>query len=118
MSVTFSVSTIEVDWENPTTFVNLANENAEDVLAWIGIPYTPGNVYGELPASEFVAKCNRRLWDTRNATDPAVTPSNTQRPGQARLTTFGRRSGYLHERTYALLALAELAGAGATIRWS
>jgi hypothetical protein len=89
--------------------VNMANGNALDFLAWIGLPV---DYCGDVPASELAPKLRRRLWDVDRNHDPAVDGHESGGPGtgQCRAVYAGRRPGYLRERTEQILALCERAG--------
>ena len=109
MSVTFQIEGQRPDYEDGATFLNLANANACDLLAWLALPVEP---YGAVSARELAARCRRRLWEVERNHDP-------ERPAfeQGNFINCGRRPGYLRERTAELLRLAELAG-DALIEWS
>ena len=109
MSVTFQIEGQRPDYEDGATFLNLANSNACDLLAWVALAVEP---CGSANARELAARCRRRLWDVERNHDPA-------RPfhEEGNLIECGRRAGYLRERTAELLSLAERAG-DAVIQWS
>jgi hypothetical protein len=68
MSVTFSIgSRVAADPGCPDTFLNLANRNAADLLAWLGLP--SAELYGSLPGRELAALCRRRLWPEKRNVD-------------------------------------------------
>lgn len=118
MSVTFWVTGEETDPERRETFVNVANDNAADLLRWLGIPFDAGDLWGEAKASELAALCRRRLWNEPINQDPGVQGSESGGPGtgQVRVVDCGRRPGYLPERAAELLALCVRAGGG-RISW-
>jgi hypothetical protein len=109
MSVTFHIEGQRPDYEDESTFVNLANGNAFDLLAWLALPVEP---WGAVSARELAARCRRRLWDVERNQDP-------ERPSfqEGNFILCGRRPGYLRERTGELLRLADSAG-DARIQWS
>jgi hypothetical protein len=104
MSVTFSIGLrVAAHLDRPDRFLNLANRNAADLLAWLGLPSE--DLCGSLPARDLAARCRRRLWpETRNV--DAGLPE--ERIGRS--VFLGRPAGYLRSRTEDLLRLAELAG--------
>jgi hypothetical protein len=89
--------------------VNLANGNALDLLAWLGLTV---DYCGQIPASELAPKLRRRLWDESRNHDPAIAGEESGGPGtgQCRAVYTGRRPGYLRERCEQLLATCERAG--------
>jgi hypothetical protein len=100
MSVSFSIGVCVTD--DPPS-INLANRNAADLLAWLGLPTE--DLWGQMPARDLAARCRRRLWlEPRNFDEPL--PAQVE----GRLINFGRPAGYLRRRTEELLRLAELAG--------
>ena len=109
MSVTFQIEGQRPDHDDPSTYLNLANDNAFELLEWLALPRVP---CGELDADDLAVRCRRRLWDVARNHDPA-----RDERVDGRLITCARRAGYLRERTGDLLRLAENAGA-ARIRWS
>ena len=108
MSVTFQIEGLAADYDDQSTYLNLANENAGDLLEWLALARV---LWGELDARELAARCRRRLWDVSRNYDPARAESV-----DGRVVVCGRFAGYLRERTADLLRLAERAGA-ARIRW-
>ena len=117
MSVTFTVAGDTPDYDNPTTFLNLANGNAIDLFDWLSIPTDQNDIYGEIDARELAARCRRRLWDVTRNHDCGLAPEVDRKPGCATLHFFGRHPDYLREKTALLLELAERAGDG-TVRWA
>ena len=109
MSVTFEIEGCSPDYDDPSTFVNLANQNAGELLEWLSLPRV---LWGALEAHEIAVRCRRRLWDVPRNHDPAHAEHV-----DGRLITCARRADYLRERTADLLRLAENAGA-ARICWS
>ncbi len=109
MSVTFYVERQGSNYEDETTFVNLANENAADLLEWLDLPR---RLWGNSEARELAARCRRRLWDVARNYDRERAPTV-----DGRFIHCGRRAGYLRERTAELLRLAERAGNG-RIAWA
>ena len=109
MSVTFHIEGQGPDYDDPSTHLNLANDNACELLEWLALPRV---LWGELDAHELAVRCRRRLWDVARNHDPA----RAERV-DGRLITCARRADYLRERTADLLRLAENAGA-ARICWS
>src|SRR5262249_40429784 len=108
MSVTFSIEErVSMDLED--SWINLANQNAADLLAWLGLP--ADELFGQIPARELAALCRRRLWPEARNADPEVPDVD-----RGRFYRFGRRAGYLRQRTMGLLHLAELADDG-VISW-
>jgi len=90
--------------------LNLGTANAMDLLRWLGIP---ADEYGQHPASDLAARCQRRLWNVERNHDPALAASVEGEPGTGRCSaiTLGRCPDYLREKTAALLWLAEKAKA-------
>lgn len=80
--------------------INMANQNAMDVLVWLDIPV---DYMGEIDATELAAKCRRRLWDVDRNHDPGI-PEVQLAPN---VVQCERRPGYLRGRTEELLKLAE-----------
>jgi hypothetical protein len=109
MSVTFHIEGCRPDYDDESTYLNLGNTNAGDLLDWLTLPRV---LWGEIAAQELAARCRRRLWDVARNHDPALAELV-----DGRFITCGRRAGYLRERTAELLSLAEKAG-DARIRWS
>ena len=89
--------------------MNLANDNARSLLEWLGYAGSPWDI-GRLPAADVAARCRRRLWPEGRNHDQGAPGSDTKLPGKPRVIDFGRREGYLEEKTAALLALATEAG--------
>ncbi len=108
MSVTFSIGE-RVDTDDPDSFINLANRNAADLLAWLGL--STDDLLGQMPARQLASRCRRRLWPEQRNFDPPL-PDEIA----GRCHTFGRPAGYLRDRTADLLCLAERAGDG-VISW-
>lgn len=103
MSVTFSIGNrVSTDGD---AWINLANQNAADLLVWLGLPVD--DLYGQISARELAVLCRRRLWLEPRNVDPEVADEVC-----GRLHRFGRPVGYLRQRTAELLCLAELAGDG------
>jgi hypothetical protein len=90
--------------------LNLGNGNAMDLLRWLDLPAEP---WGEHPASDLAARCQRRLWDVERNHDAEIAASDEGGPGtgHCRVIGLGRRPDYLREKTADLLWLAELAKA-------
>lgn len=82
--------------------VNLANGNALDLLAWVGLPV---DYCGHVSARDLAPKLRRRLWDVERNHDEGITPVS-----EGRVHYGGRRPGYLRERCEWLLATCERAG--------
>ncbi len=111
MSVTFSLGfRVAADLDRPETFLNLANRNAADLLAWLGLPSE--ELCGSLPGRELAALCRRRLWPEVRNVDAEVPEERI-----GRSVFLGRPAGYLQRRTEELLRLAELAGEG-VVSWA
>jgi len=147
MSVTFESPSIPLDLQDATTYLNVGNANAVDLLAWLWLPASsPEDLYGSIPARELTARCRRRLWDEPRNYDeglpaverrlsrfeggpnPVVVPDPALRlvahlgdPVEselgARHVFCGRRAGYLREKTEQLLRLAQRAGES-DVRWA
>jgi hypothetical protein len=109
MSVTFSIGS-RVGTNLDDQWINLANQNAADLLLWLGLPAE--YLVGEVPARELAVRCRRRLWPEPRNVDPEIAPEFS-----GRFYSFGRPIGYLRQRTAELLHLAELAGDG-VISWA
>jgi hypothetical protein len=90
--------------------LNLATSNALELLRWLGLP---AEEYGQHPAADMAARCQRRLWDVTRNHDPEIAPTTEGGPGTGRCSVIiiGRRPDYLREKTAALLWLAEKAKA-------
>lgn len=89
MSVTFSIG-VRVTDDEPS--LNLANRNAADLLAWLGLP--TDDLFGQMPARELAARCRRRLWPEPRNFDEALPAQD-----EGWCVTFGRTAGYLRGRT-------------------
>lgn len=91
--------------------INLANGNALDLLAWLGLPV---DYCGHVPARELAPVVRRRLWDVERNSDPALTPADRAEMFGVelggRVHFAGRRPGYLREQCERLLATCERAG--------
>jgi hypothetical protein len=99
---------LEYSEKRPETFVELDEENSNDLLHWLGME--PDN-FGCVEASDLAARCRRRLWPMARNVDPEIAPHSERSGGSAiRLMVGGRPEGYLHARTEELLKLAERAG--------
>ena len=109
MSVTFHIEGRWPDYDDPSTYLNLANDNAGELLEWLALPRV---LCGQLDAHELAVLCRRRLWDVARNHDPA----RAERI-DGRLVSCARCADYLREHTADLLRLAENAGV-ARIRWS
>jgi hypothetical protein len=83
MSVTFHTEGQGPDYDDPSTYLNLANANACELLEWLALPRV---LCGELDAHELAVRCRRRLWDIARNHDPAR--------AEGRLITCARRAGY------------------------
>jgi hypothetical protein len=105
VSVTFSVDGIRPNWETGAGFVNLANGNARDLLAWLDLD--ADDLAGSLPVADFRARLMRRLWDVKRNHDPARDAELTERPGCARVIVCGRGPDYLRSKCESLLALVK-----------
>lgn len=94
--------------------LNLANTNARALLEWLGLDEycDDGDLFGDAPATEVVARCNRRLWDEPRNYDQAVPTVESGGPGtgQCLAIEHGRDAGYLRDRTRDLLFIAQCAG--------
>jgi hypothetical protein len=107
MSVTFENTAVELDYEDPSTYVNLSNSNARELIDWLKLSMdTSEDLWGRMPAREVAARCKRRLWPEKRNCDPARATRDTKRPGKCRITEMGRPEGYLRMRTADLLQLA------------
>lgn len=104
MSITFSPAPHSPD------SLNIANQNARELLTWLGIEHTQ-DLYGEISASELAALCRRRLWPIKRNEDPGLPASESPRH-----YVGGRRPGYLPKTTKALLKICE-SHPGTTINW-
>lgn len=104
-----------------TSSLNVANDNAIDLLRWLGFPVKgDSELYGSAPASDIEARCRRRLWPEARNEDPELPGYVERAPGAATLINCGRRPGYLREKTERLLAMAteaRAADSGAVIGW-
>jgi len=93
--------------------INLANANAADLFAWLGIPF---DYNGVIDAEELAVKCRRRLWNEDRNHDPEIPGYEDKTPGRCSVIYTGRRPDYLRENTERMLKLAEYAGDNA-ISW-
>ncbi len=86
--------------------MNLANVNAYDLLAWLGVTSIgDSDCYGELDASDLAARCRRRLWpEARN-----VDAGRAEEQLSERAVICGRPAGRLQEYAERLLRIAERA---------
>lgn len=106
---------IEYNLGRPETFVEMYEQDAMDLLEWLGFP---SRNFGFLPSSDLKAKCKRRLWDEARNHDPAVTKPNPVKALYPSWTSMAvpqtktilRPAGFLRARTQELLKLAERAG--------
>jgi hypothetical protein len=110
MSVTFSVRGERPNWETGEGFVNLANENARQLLYWLG--YDGSTLWGQVRARELAARCRDRVRLVAANIDPARAPKSYVGTGGCHVFVGGRAEGYLHDRCADLLDLAECAGDG------
>lgn len=85
--------------------MNLANPNAMEFIAWLGI-----KADYSLPAPEVAALCRRRLWDETRNHDPIVLGDEYKVPNGPKVIICERRPGYLRERTETMLRICEKAG--------
>lgn len=110
MSVDFKISGTRIDLDGPTSYLNLANLNAAELLGKLGLPV---DLYGEAPAADLARRCHVLL----AILGPEITPG---RDGLAlgRLTICDCRPGYLEEKARDLLALCERADADRVIVWA
>jgi hypothetical protein len=99
------------DWCNQcqARTVNLGNDNARDLLAWLDIPATP-ELDGDIDARDLAARCRRRLWNEPRNHDAGVEGFVDAQAGRATLIVNGRSENYLRTQTERLLKIAELAG--------
>ena len=87
--------------------INLANGNAFDLLAWVGLEV---NAMGHVAARELAPLVRRRLWDEDRNHDPAIGADDFRGSKGARVVYGGRAAGYLRAKCEKLLALCERAG--------
>lgn len=89
--------------------INLANDNALDLLRWLSLPV---DYCGDVPAMELAPILRRRLWDESRNHDSALASEESGGPGtgQCRLISMGRDSGYLRRQCERLLATCDRAG--------
>lgn len=110
MSITFNIEGERSDLETGANYVNLADPNARELLAYVGLPQAK-EIYGSIESSELAARCRRRLWPEARNEDPGREGSE-----HGCVIDCGRRAGYLPEKATALLKLCELAK-GRKIVW-
>jgi hypothetical protein len=104
-----------VRWPPAGMFVNPSNENARDLLKWLGLPHD--KLYGEVKARELAALVRRRLWPERRHSDDPGRPASIHHSESGPVVImFGREPGRLAQYAERLLALADHAGDG-TIVW-
>ncbi len=76
MSVTFHIEGQGPDYDDPSTYLNLANDNAGELLEGLALPRV---LWGVLDAHELAVRCRRRLWDVANDGSPIKCPLVTLR---------------------------------------
>jgi hypothetical protein len=98
---------LEYNTSRPETFVQLGEDDCNDLLKWLGLE--PSD-FGCVGASDLAARCRRRLWPMARNNDPGL-PERSERcgGGAVRLMLPAREPGYLRARTEELLKLAERA---------
>ena len=88
---------------------NLANSNARDVLSWLDLE--DEYLCGRLKATEFRARCKRRLWDEPRNHDPGMTADEVAHhlglEPSCRVITQARAPGYIRAQITRLLKIAE-----------
>ena len=89
--------------------INMANDNALDLLRWLGLTV---DYCGDVPALELAPILRRRLWDVDRNHDAAIPGEQTGGPGteECKMIYNGREPGYLRQRCEQLLATCERAG--------
>ncbi len=103
MSVTFTFR--GANWDHPLA-LNLANDNARELLAWLGYgAECTEHLHGELEPGALAIRCEQRLCEPRGFFDLGVRCSDERGLNAARRIEAGRRPGYLREKAVALLAL-------------
>lgn len=115
MSVTFSLETTRPNWATGEGFINLANTNARDFLAWLGLD--AGDLYGSAPVVDMRARCMRRLWDVERNHDAGRPVEEFKGEGGCRVIVCERRPDYLREKTESLLALIKDAPDDELVTW-
>jgi|SRR5579883_1212376 len=113
MSVTFHVQGQRVDYDNHESYLNLANENARDLLYWLG--YDGSCLYGALDARDLAERCRERVRLVRVNIDPARPARESVGETGCRCVYGGRAEGYLHDRAAQFLELAERASDGVIV---
>lgn len=116
MSVTFTISGERANYEAvkggaAPNFVNFANQNARELLEWLGFE-TDEDLYGILAPGDLVRRCERRLASTPDnvATDLPRAERTIRREGHATVIIAGASAGRKAERAQLLLDLARRAG--------
>ena len=110
MSVTFGVARVNgVRSTEDLPEINLCNDNASDLLRWLGLP---DELLSEHPARDLAARCRRRMWPIQRNIDPPRKEYADGGDGQALLIRAGRREGYLRHQVERLLQVAQVAGEG------
>jgi len=104
MSVTFTVRGAEL---GELDEVNFSNNNARQVLEWLGVVVNAEDLYGSVRGRELRKQCLEAL---RRPVDPALPGNTSTGKGGAVYILAERREGYLHDAARKLLRLAELAG--------
>lgn len=118
MSVTFSVRNEATDYEDLKAFLNLANVNARDLLALLGVATDPSgyDLCGSMRAKELLRRCvaARALVGA----DRGRLGYAEAREGRAALVVGCRPAGRMAEYVEKLVALCDRAGDLGVICWS
>jgi hypothetical protein len=110
MSVTFAAQSVLVDEDDSSSYLNISNVNARELLTWLGLS-PDDDLDGECAVLDLAARCRRRLWPIPRNEDAGVPSAEFGGNGTGECRTVD-----LPETTARLLELCERAGTGA-IRW-
>lgn len=111
MSVTFSVRGTDVDWDDQSTYLNVANGNARVLLQSLGLDCE--DLYGEIRSLDLRKACEAAA----GMEDPGEPGFTDRTPGRATLVYCGRSAGRVHYYLESLMGLCDRAGDLGIISW-